>query len=195
MKFSEINASQIYSWLKDVSGCENFLSKIRVFFQFLISNISSVKELLQKPSEIQWNVTGTLPGKLKRKISWLYITRYYTLKSQKCKKLLFLVVLWGPGTQCGIQWFFMILWISESFSLYLLVKNSFNFKLGFFTSFEYISGDIIRKIILRSDYYIARWCWCKKHQKNLPQTSHKFFLSMFNCEFFIASSIYGSKLL
>ena len=30
-------------------------------------NISSIKELLHKPSEIQWNITGTLPGKLKRK--------------------------------------------------------------------------------------------------------------------------------
>ena len=29
-------------------------------------NISSIKELLHKPSEIQWNITGTLPGKLKR---------------------------------------------------------------------------------------------------------------------------------
>ena len=89
--------------------------------------------------------------------------------------MLFLVVLWGPGTQCGIQWFFMILWISESFSLYLLVKNSFNFKLGFFTYFEYISGGIIRKNILHSDYHSARWYWCKKDQKNLPQTSHKIF--------------------
>ena len=33
-------------------------------------DISSVKELLHKPSEIQWNITGTLPGKLKRKIYW-----------------------------------------------------------------------------------------------------------------------------
>ena len=84
MKFSEINASQIYFWLKDISGCENFLSAIRrfiklqkkkqktcwMFFQFLMLNISSIKELLHKPSEIQWNITGTLPGKLKRKISW-----------------------------------------------------------------------------------------------------------------------------
>ena len=82
---------------------------------------------------------------------------------------------WGSGTQCGIQWFFMILWISESFSLYLLVKNSFNFKLGFFTYFEYISGGIIRKNILRSDCHSARWHWCKKYQKNFPQTSHKVF--------------------
>ena len=87
----------------------------------------------------------------------------------------FLGVLCGPGNQCGIQWFFMILWISESFSLYLLVKNSFNFKLGFFTYFEYISGLIIRKNILHSDYHSTRWYWCKKDQKNLPQTSYKFF--------------------
>ena len=40
------------------------------FFQFLMLNISSIKELLHKPSEIQWNITGTLPGKLKRKIFW-----------------------------------------------------------------------------------------------------------------------------
>ena len=131
-------------------------------------NISSIKELLHKPSEIQWNITGTLPEKLKRK-------SYWALSLQKREKLLFLGVLWGPGNQCGIQWFFMILWISESFSLYLLVKNSFNFKLGFFTYFEYISGGIIRKDISLSDYHSSRWYWCKKVQKYLPQTSHKFF--------------------
>ena len=80
-----------------------------------------------------------------------------------------------PSNQCGIQWLFMTLWISESFSLYLLVKNSFNFKLGFFTYFEYISGSIIRKNILHSNYHSARWYWCKKDQKNAPQTSHKTF--------------------
>ena len=108
-------------------------------------NISSIKKLLHKPSEIQWNLTGTLSWKLKQKFFGLYPTRYYPLKSQKCEKLLFWGVLLGPGNQCGIQWFFMILWISESFSLYLLVKNSFNFKLGFFTCFEYTSAGIIRK--------------------------------------------------
>ena len=69
----------------------------------------------------------------------------------------------------------MILWISESLSLYLLVKNSFNFKLGFFTYFEYISGGTIRKDILHSDYHSASWYWCKKDQKNLKQTSHRSF--------------------
>ena len=29
-----------------------------------------MKELLHKPLELQWNITGTLTGKLKRKISW-----------------------------------------------------------------------------------------------------------------------------
>ena len=33
MKFSEINASQIYFRLKDISGCENFLFKIRGFIK------------------------------------------------------------------------------------------------------------------------------------------------------------------
>ena len=32
--------------------------------------------MLHKSSEIQWNITGTLPRKLKRKIFWLYTTRY-----------------------------------------------------------------------------------------------------------------------
>ena len=41
-----------------------------IFFQFMALSISSIKELLLKPSEIQWNITGTLPGKLRRKISW-----------------------------------------------------------------------------------------------------------------------------
>ena len=32
-KFSEINASEIYFWLKGISGFENFLSKIRGFIK------------------------------------------------------------------------------------------------------------------------------------------------------------------
>ena len=92
--------------------------------------------------------------------------------SKTWEKLLSLGVLCGPGNQCGIQLFFMIwqfLKVSSS------IKNSFNFKVGLFTYFEYISGSIIRKYILRSDYQSARWYWCKKYQKNLPQTSHQIF--------------------
>ena len=89
--------------------------------------------------------------------------------------MLFWGVLWGPRNQCGILWFFMVLWISKSFSLYLLIKINFNCKLGFFTYFKYISGGIIRKNILRQGYHSARWYWCKKVQKNLTQTWDKFF--------------------
>ena len=100
--------------------------------------------------------------------------------------MLFWGVLWGPGNQCGILWFFMILWISQSFSLYLLVKNSFNFKLVFFTYFEYISGGIIGKKNLQLDDHSARRYWCKKDQKKFPQTSHQFF---FQC-LIVSSSLF-----
>ena len=64
------------------------------------------KRTVNKPSEIQWNITGTIPRKLERKLLGLYPTRYNPLKSQKREKLLFTEVLWGPANQCGIQWFF-----------------------------------------------------------------------------------------
>ena len=184
MKFSKINASQIYFRLKDIWGCENF-SKFRgfiklqkktiveCFFHFLMLNLFSIKELFNKPLEIQWNITGTLPGKLK--LFWALSYKILPPEITKTSEIAVLRVIWGPENQCGIQWFFMILWISEIVSFYLLVKNSFNFKLGFFSYFESISGGIIRKDILRSDYHSARWYWCKKDQKNLLQASHNIF--------------------
>ena len=141
-------------------------------------NISSITELLCKPSEIQWNITGTLPGKLKIKF---WGTLSYKILPPEITKTWKIAFFWGGryfgGLGTNVKWFFMILWIFESFSLYLLVKNSFNFKLGFFTYFEYISEVIIRKNILCSDYHSARRYWCKKDQKNFPQTSYKIFLS------------------
>ena len=158
------------------------------FLQSLMLNISSITELLHKPSEIQWDITKTLPGKLKGKISWALSYMILPLKSQKCEKLLFLGVVWRPGNQCGIPWFFMILWISEKSSLYLLVRNSFNFKLFFFS------------LILN------KWYHQKKHftfrlpvifmQKRAEKPSTNFtliFFSMCHCEFFIVMSIYGSN--
>ena len=94
----------------------------------------SIKELLHEPSETQW----ILHGKLKRKL--LYPTRYYPLKTQQHEILLFWGVLWGPGNQKGIQWFFYDFMNFLKVSVCLLFKSSFNFKLGFCTSFEYISG-------------------------------------------------------
>ena len=119
-----------------------------------------------------WNSTNK---KKKKKLLGFILQDISPLKSQKREKLLFLGYFGGLGTNVEFNGFFVILWISGSFSLYLLVKNSFNFKLGFFTYFEYISGGIIRKNILHSDYHSAKWYWCKKDQKNLPQTSHKIF--------------------
>ena len=147
------------------------------FFQFLMLNISSIKELLQKPSEIQWNMTGTLPGKLKRKFGrgWAFILQDSNPWKNK-ERLLFWEVLWGSGNQCGIEWFFMILWISESFSLYLLVKNSFNFKRGFFTYFEYISGGIIRKTFYIQITMVPGNIDAKKTRKTFHKLQIKFFL-------------------
>ena len=168
-------------------GVHKIAKKTYVKFFF---SIFQVKYFFNKRTVTQTfrnpvNITGTLPGKLK--IIFLALSyKIYLLKSQKCEKLLFGGYFVNLGTN-GIQWFFMILWISEIFS--------FNFKLGFFTYFEYISGGIIRKNILRSDYHGARWYWCKKDQKNLPQTSHKIFFSRRICEFFIVMSIYGSRIL
>ena len=67
MKFSEINASQIYFWLKDVSGCKNFLSKIRGFIKLQKSpcetffSICDVKYFFNKRT-----VTKTLRNTVKQ---------------------------------------------------------------------------------------------------------------------------------
>ena len=118
-----------------------------------------------------WNSTR----KTKQKFPGLYPTGYYPLKSWKHEKLPFWGYFGGLGTNVqfnGFLWFHEFLKVSASI---FWLKTVFNFKLGFFIYFQYISGDIIRKNILRSDYHSARWYWCKKDQKNLPQTSHKFF--------------------
>ena len=162
MKFSEINANQIYFWLKNISGCESFLSKIRGFiklqkdplerfFQFLMLNISSIKELLHKPSEIQWNITGTLPGRLKRNFLWLYPTRYYSLKSQKTWDI---AIFWGNlglGTNVEFNdflWFCKFLKVSASI---FWLKNSFKFKLGFSLILNISQGVSSERNILCSD--------------------------------------------
>ena len=71
----------------------------------------------------------------------------------------------------------MILWISESFSLYLLVKNNFNFKLVFFTYFEYISGGIIRKNI----FTIVPEDIDEKRPEKVSTNFTSIFFSMLNC--------------
>ena len=126
--------------------CRTFFSIFDVRYFFNTTTVT-----YRNPVKHNWNSTR----KTKKK-NCVFLS-YYSLKSKKLENLLFLGVLWGTGNQHGIQCFFTILWIYESLSLYLLVKNSFNFKLGVFTYFKYISVGIIRKDILRSDYRSARW--------------------------------------
>ena len=114
-----------------------------MFFQLLMLNISSIKELLHKPSEIQWNITETLPGKLKRKIYWAFSCK---ILSPEITKTWEIAIFWGTlGAWDGI---------SESFSLYLLVRNNFNLKLGFFT-YPILQGVLSEKNILRQHYHSA----------------------------------------
>ena len=132
-------------------------------------NIYSIKELLHKHSEIQWNITGTLPGKLKGKTFWALSYKILPPEITKIQEIAILEGTLGVNVEFNVFYDFL------NFCLYLLVKNSFNFKLGFFNYFEYISGVSSEKNILHTDYHSARWYWCKKDQKNLPQISHRFF--------------------
>ena len=169
MKFSEINASQIYFWLKDVSGCKNFLSKIRGFIKLQKSpcetffSICDVKYFFNKRTvtktlrnTVKQNWTSTRKTKKKNFLGFILqdITHWNHKNVRNCY---FWWYNWGSGTQCGIQWFFMILWISESFSLYILVKNSFNFKLGFFHLFWIYFRGYHEEKYLHSGYHWARW--------------------------------------
>ena len=142
----------------------------------------SIKELLHKPSEIQYNWNST--RKTKKKIFLDFILQDVTPWNHKNVRHCYFGRYYGVlGTKVEFNVFLWFCGFSKSFSLYLLVKiyflvkNSFNFKLGFFTYFEYISGGIIRKNILRSDCHSARWHWCKKYQKTFHKLHIKFFLN------------------
>ena len=66
-------------------------------------NNHSIKELSHKLSEIQWNVTKTLPGKLKRKIYWAWSYKMLFPEMTKMWEIAISEVFWGPGSQFGIQ--------------------------------------------------------------------------------------------
>ena len=59
-------------------------------------NISSMKKLLHKPAEIQRNIAGTLPGKLKRKISRVLSYEILPPEITKMWEIGIFGVLWGP---------------------------------------------------------------------------------------------------
>ena len=81
------------------------------FFQFLMLNISSIKKLLHKPSEIQWNITGTLQGKLKRKLSWALS---YKILPPEITKMWEIAILGGTLGTWEPMWNSMVLlWFHE----------------------------------------------------------------------------------
>ena len=153
-------------------------------------NISSIKELFHKPSEIQWNITGTLPGKLKRKISWALILQHITPWNHKNMRNCYFFLGGGYFVDVGTNvefndfvWFceFLkvsgsIFWLKTVSSLYLLVKNSFNFKLGFLLILNLIQGALAEKKFL-TDYHSTRWYWCKNPRKTFHKLHIKFFLN------------------
>ena len=81
-------------------------------------NISSITELLYKPSEIQWNITGTLPGKLKIKF---WGTLSYKILPPEITKTWKIAFFGGGGTLGawepmwnGFSWFCEFLKVSAS---------------------------------------------------------------------------------
>ena len=115
---SDLRTFQVVKIFFSRSGVHNIEKKKHgCFFQFFMLNISSIKELLHKPSEIQWNITRTLPGKLKRKFLGRYPKRYNPPEITKTQEIAILGILWWPGNQCGSQcflWFCEFLEISTS---------------------------------------------------------------------------------
>ena len=74
-------------------------------------NISSIKELLHQPLEIQRNITGTLPGKLKRKISWALS---YKILPPEITKMWEIAILGGTLGAWEPVWNSMVfLWFCE----------------------------------------------------------------------------------
>ena len=82
-------------------------------------NISSVKELLHKPSEIQWNITGTLPGKLKRK---LWGALHFTILPPEITKMWEIAIFggtlgaWEPICNSMVFYDFVDFWMFQSLS-------------------------------------------------------------------------------
>ena len=68
-------------------------------------NISSIKEPLHNPAEIQWNKARTLPGKLKRKISGAFSYKVTPPEIIKMWEIAVLGEFLGSRNQCEISCF------------------------------------------------------------------------------------------
>ena len=114
-------------------------------------NISSIKELLYKPSETQWNMTETLLGKLKRKISCALFYKILPPEITKTWEIAILVDnlgTWEPMWNSMVFYDFVNFWKFQSL-------NCFNFKLGFSHLFWIYFRGIIRQNIVHSEYIIV----------------------------------------
>ena len=96
-------------------------------------------------------------------------------------------------TKNDSQWFSCWIWGQNLAWSIFRVSLKLKWKRWFLGN-VYISGGIIRKKILHSDYHSSRWSWWKKTRKTFHKLHIKFF-SMLHCEFFVVMSIYGSKYL
>ena len=140
---------------------------------FLMLNSSLIKNLLHKPAEIQWNITKTLPGKLKRKISWSFFYKILPPEIPKMCKIAnvelhgFLRFYEFLKVSVSIFWLKTVLTLNYVFSLILSIFQRVSSGKTFYVQITIVPGD--------ND--------AKKTQKNLPQTSHKFFSQCFITNF------------
>ena len=119
-----------------------------VFFNFLMSNISSIKELLLKPSAIQWNITGTLPGKLKRKISCFILQDIAPWNHKNVRKYCFCGYFGALGNNVafnGFLWFHEFLKISASIFWLKTDFNKVSSEKTFYVQITIVPGDIDAK--------------------------------------------------
>ena len=87
------------------------------FFQFLMLNTSSIKKLWHKPSEIQWNITGTLRGKPKKKLFGFTLQDITPRNHKSMRNCYFWGYFGGLGTNVefnGFLWFCEFLKVSAS---------------------------------------------------------------------------------
>ena len=134
---------------------------VQCVFQFLKLNISSVKELLHKPSEIQWNITGALPGKLKRNIYWALSFKILPPEITTTWEIAVLggaLEAWEPMQNfivfydCEFQkvsasffWLKTVLTLNWDFSLIFNIFQGVSSEKTFYIQITIVSGDIDAK--------------------------------------------------
>ena len=110
----------IFKWVKNVKSC---ILTLNFTFCCQLGSLIISRQInpMTKTKTIQWNIySWSYTRKLKWKVSWAFCCKKLPPELTKMWKIAILGVFRGPGNQYGIPWFFIILWIPESFSFYLL---------------------------------------------------------------------------